>query len=121
MPCTTTLRHRFVDWISSTSNPTFFPAAPVAAKEEPTDEVLGAELGPKGIRVNAVSPASVPTPGALGLNSKEVYEKRAASIPLRRNGTEEDNSNAIAFLLSKEAGFINGEILNVDGGVAASM
>ncbi|MES2626763.1 MAG: SDR family oxidoreductase [Pseudomonadota bacterium] len=84
-------------------------------------KVLGAELGPKGIRVNAVSPASVPTPGALGLNSKEVYEKRAASIPLRRNGTEEDNSNAIAFLLSKEASFINGEILNVDGGVAASM
>jgi NAD(P)-dependent dehydrogenase (short-subunit alcohol dehydrogenase family) len=84
-------------------------------------KVLGAELGPKGIRVNAVSPASVPTPGALGLNSREVYEKRAASIPLRRNGTEEDNSNAIAFLLSKEASFINGEVLNVDGGVAASM
>lgn len=84
-------------------------------------KVLGAELGPKGIRVNAVSPASVPTPGALGLNSREVYEKRAASIPLRRNGTEADNSNAIAFLLSPEASFINGEILNVDGGVAASM
>jgi NAD(P)-dependent dehydrogenase (short-subunit alcohol dehydrogenase family) len=84
-------------------------------------KVLGAELGPKGIRVNAVSPASVPTPGALGLNSREVYEKRAASIPLRRNGTEADNSNAIAFLLSAEASFINGEILNVDGGVAASM
>lgn len=84
-------------------------------------KVLGAELGPKGIRVNAVSPASVPTPGALGLNSREVYEKRAASIPLRRNGTEADNSQAIAFLLSMEASFINGEILNVDGGVAASM
>jgi NAD(P)-dependent dehydrogenase (short-subunit alcohol dehydrogenase family) len=84
-------------------------------------KVWGAELGPKGIRVNAVSPASVPTPGGLKLNSLEVYAKRAASIPLRRNGTEEDNSNAIAFLLSKEASFINGEILNVDGGVAASM
>ncbi len=84
-------------------------------------KVLCAELGPKGIRVNAVSPASVPTPGGLNLNSLEVYAKRAAAIPLRRNGTEEDNSNAIAFLLSKEANFINGEILNVDGGVAASM
>ena len=82
-------------------------------------KTMAAELGPQKIRVNAVSPASVPTPGSLGLNSKEEYEKRAGWIPLRRNGTEEDNSNAIAFLLSKEASFIHGEILNVDGGVAA--
>lgn len=81
---------------------------------------LAAELGPRKIRVNAVSPASVPTPGALGLNTKEAYDKRAARIPLRRNGTEEDNSRAVAFLLSDDASFVNGEILNVDGGVAAS-
>jgi NAD(P)-dependent dehydrogenase (short-subunit alcohol dehydrogenase family) len=81
--------------------------------------VMAAELGPKRIRVNAVSPASVPTPGGLGLNPLDVYEKRAASIPLRRNGTEQDHSKAVAFLLSDDASFVNGEVFNVDGGVAA--
>jgi len=82
--------------------------------------VLAAELGPRGVRVNAVSPGSVPTPGALGMVSKEEYERRARTIPLRRLGREQDNANAIAFLLSEEAAFINGEILNVDGGIAAT-
>lgn len=82
---------------------------------------LSAELGPRNVRVNAVSPGSVPTPGATGMVSKEEYARRAANIPLRRIGREEDNSNAIAFLLSEEASFITGEILNVDGGIAAGM
>lgn len=82
--------------------------------------VMAAELGPRKIRVNAVSPASVPTPGAMGLNTEEEYAKRAARIPLRRNGTADDNSQAIAFLLSDDASFVHGEIFNVDGGVAAT-
>jgi len=108
-------------------------ASPVAARGYPGTSIystvkgavvaftraMAAELGPRGIRVNAVSPGSVPTPGALALNSLDVYEKRAGVNPLRRNGTEADNSNAIAFLLSGDADYINGEILNVDGGTSA--
>ena len=82
-------------------------------------KVMAAELGPLGIRVNAVSPGSVPTPGAMGMVSREEYERRARNIPLRRIGSEEDNAHAIAFLLSPEAAFIHGEVLNVDGGIAA--
>lgn len=83
-------------------------------------KVLAAELGPRGIRVNALAPGSVPTPGALGLNDKAEYERRIRTIPLRRLGREEDNAEACAFLLSAEASFINGEILHVDGGIAAA-
>jgi NAD(P)-dependent dehydrogenase (short-subunit alcohol dehydrogenase family) len=83
-------------------------------------KTLSAELGPRGIRVNGVAPGSVPTPGALGLNDKAEYERRARTIPMRRLGSEEDNASAVAFLLSREASFINGAILNVDGGIAAA-
>jgi len=83
-------------------------------------KTLAAELGPRKVRVNAVAPGSVPTPGAMGLNDKAEYERRARTIPLRRLGHEDDNAEAVAFLLSPEASFINGEILHVDGGIAAA-
>ena len=83
-------------------------------------KTLATELGPHRVRVNAVAPGSVPTPGAMGLNDEAEYARRARTIPLRRLGREEDNAEAVAWLLSPEAAFINGEILHVDGGIAAA-
>lgn len=110
-------------------------ASPVAYKGYPNTSIyssikgaivaithtLAAELGPRNVRVNAVAPASVPTPGALQYVDAKEYERRSNTIPLRRLGTEEDNYNAIAFLLSREASFVSGTVLHVDGGVVASM
>jgi len=81
---------------------------------------MAAELGPRGIRTNALAPGSIPTPGAVAMTTPEEYRRREGSIPLRRLGREEDCTNSLLFLLSDQAAFINGAILYVDGGSSAA-
>jgi len=81
---------------------------------------LAAELGPRRVRVNALAPGSIPTPGAVAITPQEEYERRTTRIPLRRLGREADATNASLFLLSDAASFVSGEILHVDGGSLAS-
>lgn len=78
---------------------------------------LAVEFGPRRIRVNAVCPGSVPTPGARQISSEAVYESRRQRTPLGRLGTPEDIAAAAVFLASSEASFITAAILRVDGGV----
>lgn len=82
---------------------------------------LAAELGPRGVRVNALAPGSIPTPGAVAITPQEEYERRATRIPLRRLGREQDATSASLYLLSDAASFVTGEILHVDGGFLASI
>jgi len=78
---------------------------------------LAVELGPRGIRVNAVTPGAVPTPGARSIVDEAGYAKRRQQTPLGRLGEEDEIAAAIAFLLGPDASFITGEILHVDGGI----
>ena len=75
---------------------------------------LARELGPKGIRVNAVAPGITET-DMMKAVPKEVIDPMIAQIPLRRLAQPEDIANAFVFLASDEASYITGVILSVDG------
>ena len=75
---------------------------------------LARELGPKGIRVNAVAPGITET-DMMKAVPKEVIEPLIRQIPLGRLGQPEDIANAFAFLASDEASYITGVVLSVDG------
>lgn len=75
---------------------------------------LARELGPKGIRVNAVAPGIIET-DMMKAVPKEVIEPLIAQVPLRRLGQPEDIANAFVFLASDEASYITGVVLSVDG------
>ena len=75
---------------------------------------LARELGPKGIRVNAVAPGITET-DMMKAVPKEVIEPMIQRIPLRRLGQPEDIANAFVFLASEEASYITGVVLSVDG------
>ena len=73
------------------------------------------ELAKYGITVNAVMPGNIVTEGLEGLGA-DYLKTMAASIPLKRLGSVEDIGYAALFLASKEAGYITGQTIVVDGG-----
>ncbi len=76
---------------------------------------LARELGSKNIRVNAIAPGPTDTE-ALRENASAYVDQIRQSLPLSRLGTPADLAKAVLFLLSDEASWITGQILNVDGG-----
>ena len=78
---------------------------------------LSTELAPHGIYVNCVAPGWVDTPMTAGaLNDPEYREEIFAKIPLGRVATPEEIAAPILFLCTKHAGFVTGEVFNVNGG-----
>jgi 3-oxoacyl-[acyl-carrier protein] reductase len=74
------------------------------------------ELGPKGIRVNAVAPGFIDTP-ILSTMPEDVLAKMREQVPLRRLGKPEEVANLYAFLASDDASYINGAVIEVSGGM----
>jgi NAD(P)-dependent dehydrogenase (short-subunit alcohol dehydrogenase family) len=81
---------------------------------------LADQLGPEGIRVNAVCPGYIDTPMTAAVLALPGFRERfVGQAPLRRIGRPEDIARAVRFLLSDEAAFVTGTHLVVDGGVTA--
>ena len=78
-------------------------------------KALAKEVGPSGIRVNAVSPGVIKTDMLSSFSEDEIDELKN-STPLLRIGMPEDVANAVEFLISDKASFITGQVLSVNGG-----
>ncbi|EKN5949887.1 TPA: SDR family oxidoreductase [Yersinia enterocolitica] len=91
-------------------------AATKAAVETMT-AILAKELRGRDITVNAVAPGPTATDLFLNGKSAELIEKMAKMAPLERLGTPEDIAAAVAFLVEKDGGWINGQVLRANGGL----
>ncbi len=81
---------------------------------------MAKELGPKGIRVNAICPGLIGTKFHDDFTKTEVRTKVAGSTPLRREGDPEEVADLVAYLVSDEASFITGNNIDINGGLAFS-
>jgi NAD(P)-dependent dehydrogenase (short-subunit alcohol dehydrogenase family) len=81
-------------------------------------QTLAVEWAPHGIRVNAVAPGPIESPGAAKQlwNTPEAVDRITNMVPMRRWGTPEEVADAVAFLAAPQSGYITGEVLTIDGG-----
>jgi 3-oxoacyl-[acyl-carrier protein] reductase len=81
---------------------------------------MSKELGPKGIRVNAVCPGLIGTKFHDDFTQDEVRAAVAAKTPLRKEGAAEEVADLVAYLASDEASFITGSNIDINGGLGFS-
>jgi 3-oxoacyl-[acyl-carrier protein] reductase len=82
-------------------------------------KTLAAEVGRRGVTVNAVAPGLIETELTRDITSNGSTDGLLGAIPARRTGTPEEVAACIRFLASDEASYVNGAVLPVDGGMSA--
>jgi len=94
------------------------PSAISKAGVEALTRSLAVEWGDRGIRMNAIAPGPIPTQGAFSrvLPRPELETVAIDRNPLHRFGTIQELANLAAFLVSDGSGYINGEVVRMDGG-----
>jgi NAD(P)-dependent dehydrogenase (short-subunit alcohol dehydrogenase family) len=94
------------------------PSAVAKAGVQALTRSLAVEWGDRGIRMNAIAPGPIPTEGAFSrlLPRPELAEAAKKRNPLGRFGTTEEFANLATFLISDGAGYVNGEVVTMDGG-----
>jgi NAD(P)-dependent dehydrogenase (short-subunit alcohol dehydrogenase family) len=94
------------------------PSAVSKAGVQTLTRSLAVEWGNRGIRMNAIAPGPIPTEGAFSrlLPRPELEQLAKRRNPLGRFGTAEEFANLAAFLVSDGSGYINGEVVTMDGG-----
>lgn len=94
------------------------PSAVAKAGVQALTRSLAVEWGNRGIRMNAIAPGPIPTEGAFSrlLPRPELEQLAKQKNPLGRFGTVEEFANLAAFLVSDGSGYINGEVVTMDGG-----
>lgn len=104
--------HEIIPW------PTFAHYAAAKSGTRMLTKTLALEYAKQGIRVNAVAPGAIDTPiNAAKFIDQEVLQQTTSMIPLHRIGRADEIAATVAWLSSKEAGYITGQSIVVDGGM----
>lgn len=109
--------------VSTKGNPAMSVYSATKAAVRSFARTWAVDLNERKIRVNAISPGVVPTPGynAAGMTQEQVdqwVQSAIVNIPLGRPGTTDEIVKAVSFLASDESSYVNGIELFVDGGMA---
>ncbi|MDT7576997.1 MAG: hypothetical protein QOH17_3330 [Pseudonocardiales bacterium] len=105
-------------WMASVGSPIVGLYSATKAAEEQLTRSWAAEFGPRGVRVNTVSPGVTRTP--VNDDAADEIDRLAASTPAGRTVTPDDVASAVVWLASDETALIHGITLPVDGGISST-